>query len=160
MKKQYSDQERKEMVLQLYMANYSVDRIAKELGFDSSDEVKDIIDAILDEYENESIEERRMIMDARINEIHKQYWPKALGKNITLPKDQHDATKIILQLMDQRRKLHGLDKNSRLEAKNKEKERVTVIWDVYAPLEKQIEKWDKKMKEVIQEVRNKGGLRS
>lgn len=160
MKKQYSDQKRKEMVLQLYMSNYSVDRIASELGFDSSDEVKDIIDAILKEHDNESIEARRKIMLARINEIHKQYWPKALGKNKTLPKDQLDATKIILQLIDQKRKLLALDKDPRLEAKNKEQERITVIWDVYAPLEKQIDKWDKKMKAVIREVRNKGGLRS
>lgn len=153
MKKQFSNQKRKEMICKLYMANFSMDQIAKELGYKSPDEVKEIIYAFLDEYEKVSIKERRWIMDVQINEMHKLYWSKALGKNNTSHEEQLKASYMILKLLDKRCKLHGLDKKVKYSTQNEDQKRFIIKWDVYSPLEKQIDKWDKKMKEVIKEAR-------
>ncbi len=117
-----------EKALKLYMAGDAFEAIARELGFDDLETLKNGIFQLLEEIP-ETREDTIRLEKARLEEMQKYIWPFALD-----PDDWERKLKaidIVLKIMKQRAKLLGLNKYPGLELDNQMKNRVTFTWDFF-----------------------------
>jgi hypothetical protein len=107
--------------LQLHLAGYDFEVIARELGFEDVEELKNGVFQLLEENQ-ETPEFMMKLTNQRYEEIIKAYWP--FMKDDTSTDRQVKATRVILRVMRMQAKLLNLEKTP------DEKDRITLIWDV------------------------------
>lgn len=119
--------------LQLHIAGFDFELIARELGFEDEEELKTGVFKLLEE--NQDTPEFMMkLTNQRCEEIIKSYW--IFMKDVANTDRQAKATRVILQVMRMQAKLLNLEKVP------EEKDRITLIWDV--PFRMNFDKYEEK----------------
>jgi hypothetical protein len=119
--------------IQLYMAGYDFEVIARELGFEDVEELKAGVFKFLEE-RTETPEFMMKLNNQRYEEIIKGYWP--FMKDDANTDRQVKATRLILQVLRMQAKLLNLEKVP------EEKDRITLVWDV--PVRMNFDEYEKK----------------
>lgn len=100
--------ERERRALMLRKQGCTFDEIAEQLGLSNRSRARQVIIRAMDRLVREPVEELRELEAQRLDELQQVWWLPAMSGN-------EKATQIVLQIMDQRRRLFRLDGPAQVE---------------------------------------------
>lgn len=116
--------------LQLRMAGYTYEEIAKQLGYANSSGPYKAVLRLLKNYQRELAAQYKMIEGQRLEELQAAIWAKAVYvQGSTTLMEQVKAIETVLKIMKRRADLFGLDEDRRIQAELIMKGRVEIIWN-------------------------------
>lgn len=96
------DRDRATKALELRKSGATYERIAAELGYSDESGPRKAVDRLLCRIEHEGVAEMRRLEGQRLDQLQAAHWDAALSGDV-------DSTKVMLQVIDRRCKLFGLN---------------------------------------------------